>query len=64
MRNVIERLYSSIVLPMHRTGPRVRSFADMMGEGFEVVYSDSRSLTLSLRTLSSPPKIVLLDGVW
>ncbi|WP_183483955.1 MBL fold metallo-hydrolase [Martelella radicis] len=64
MRNVIERLYSSIVLPMHRTGPRVRSFAEMMGDGFEVVYSDSRSLTVSLRTLSSPPKIILLDGVW
>jgi len=64
MRNVIERLYSAIVLPMHRTGPRVRSFAEMLGDGFETVYSDSRSLTISLNSLSSPPKVILLSGVW
>jgi len=64
MRNVIERLYSAIVLPMHRTGPRIRSFAEMLGDGFETVYSDSRSLTISLNSLSSPPKVILLSGVW
>lgn len=64
MKNVIERLYSAIVLPMHRTGPQVRSFAEMLGDGFDIVYADSPTLRVSLNTLSSPPRVILLKGVW
>jgi L-ascorbate metabolism protein UlaG (beta-lactamase superfamily) len=64
MRNVIERLHSSLVLPMHRTGPRVRDFAAMFAGDYDVVYSDSRTITLSLASLPRPPQIMLLQGVW
>nr|WP_244629578.1 MBL fold metallo-hydrolase [Martelella limonii] len=64
MRNVIERLHSSVVLPMHRTGPRVRDFAAMFAGDYEILYSDARSIRLSLASLPRAPQFVLLNGVW
>ena len=64
MKNVIERLHASLVLPMHRTGPPVRAFAAMLANDYDVVYSDSRTITVSLASLPRPPQILLLHGVW
>ncbi|AJY48189.1 Zn-dependent hydrolase [Martelella endophytica] len=64
MRNVIERLHSSLVLPMHRTGPRVRDFAAMFADQYEIVYSEDRTVRVSLSSLPRPPRILLLQGVW
>ena len=64
MENVIVRLHASLVLPMHRTGPPVRSFAAMLQDQFDVVYSEDRTVRVSLRNLPHPPQILLLKGVW
>lgn len=63
MSEITARLQSSIVLPMHRHATPMAQFLGMMGDAFAVDYRDSRSLTVSLRSLPSRPTIVVLDGV-
>ena len=63
MSEITARLQSSIVLPMHRHSTPMAEFLGMMGNGFAVDFRDSRSLTVSLRSLPSRPTIVVLDGV-
>ncbi|MEQ1952321.1 MBL fold metallo-hydrolase [Mesorhizobium sp. CN2-181] len=63
MSEITARLQSSIVLPMHRHSTPMAEFLGMMGDGFAVDYRDSRSLTVSLRSLPDRPTIVVLDGV-
>lgn len=63
MSEITTRLYSSMILPMHRHSMPMREFLSLMGEGFAVDYRDSRSLEVSLKTLPDRPTIVILDGV-
>jgi L-ascorbate metabolism protein UlaG (beta-lactamase superfamily) len=63
MTEITERLYSSVVLPMHRHSTPIEEFLGRLGEGFAVDFRDSRSLTLSLRTLPDRPTIIILEGV-
>ena len=63
MSEITTRLYTSIVLPMHRHSTPLGEFLAMMGEGFEVDYRASRSLTVSLRSLPKRPTIIVLEGV-
>jgi L-ascorbate metabolism protein UlaG (beta-lactamase superfamily) len=63
MSEVATRLYSSMILPMHRHATPLAEFTDRMGEGFAVEFRPSRSLTVSLETLPSRPTIVVLEGV-
>jgi len=63
MSEITTRLYSSMILPMHRHSTPMREFLSMMGEGFAVDYRGSRSLDVSLKTLPDRPTIVILDGV-
>jgi L-ascorbate metabolism protein UlaG (beta-lactamase superfamily) len=63
MTEITERLYSSVVLPMHRHSTPIGEFLGRLGEGFAVEFRDSRSLTLSLRTLPDRPTIIVLEGV-
>ena len=63
MTEITDRLHSSIVLPMHRHATPIGEFLGMMGDGFAVDFRDSRSLTVSLRTLPDRPTIIVLDGV-
>lgn len=63
MQQITRRLYSSVVLPMHRHSTPIGEFTGMMGEGFAVDFRDSRSLTLSMKTLPERPTIIVLDGV-
>ncbi|MGE0500919.1 MAG: MBL fold metallo-hydrolase [Rhizobiaceae bacterium] len=63
MTEITSRLYSSMVLPMHRHATPIQEFLGMMGEGFAVDFRDERSLTVSMKTLPSRPTIVVLEGI-
>lgn len=63
MSGIAERLYSSLILPMHRNATPIAEFLSLMGENFAVDYRGERSLTVSLGTLPKQPTIVILDGV-
>jgi L-ascorbate metabolism protein UlaG (beta-lactamase superfamily) len=63
MTEITTRLYSSMILPMHRHSTPMREFLSMMGEGFAVDYRDSRSLEVTVQTLPDRPTIVVLEGV-
>lgn len=63
MTEITTRLYSSMILPMHRHATPIGEFTGMMGDGFAVEFRPSRSLKVSLKTLPSRPTIIVLDGV-
>lgn len=63
MSEITTRLQSSIVLPMHRHSTPMGEFLGLMGDRFAVDFRDSRSLTVSLRSLPDRPTIIVLDGV-
>ena len=63
MSEVATRLYSSMILPMHRHSMSMAEFTNLMGDGFAVDYRSGRSLEVSVDTLPSRPTIVVLDGV-
>ncbi|MBA3449031.1 MAG: MBL fold metallo-hydrolase [Pseudaminobacter sp.] len=63
MSEIATRLYSSVILPMHRHSTPIGAFTGRMGDGFAVDFRDSRSLKLSLRTLPDRPTIIILEGV-
>ncbi|MCO5155159.1 MAG: MBL fold metallo-hydrolase [Aquamicrobium sp.] len=63
MSEIAKRLYSSLILPMHRHSTPLREFTARMGEDFEVRLSEERSLTVSLRDLPRRPTILVLKGV-
>ena len=63
MTEITTRLYSSMVLPMHRHSTPIGEFTGMMGEGFAVEFRPSRSLKVSLKTLPDRPTIIVLEGV-
>ena len=63
MSEVAKRLYSSIILPMHRHSMSIGEFSALMGSDFAVDYQNSRSLRVSVDTLPNQPTIVVLDGV-
>lgn len=63
MSEIAERLWSSMILPMHRHSTPIGEFIGLMGEGFAVDFRDSPSLDVSLRSLPSRPTIVVLRGV-
>ena len=63
MTEIATRLYSSMILPMHRHSTPMAEFTGRMGDGFAVEFRTSRSLKVSLKTLPSRPTIVVLEGV-
>ncbi|CAN7554348.1 MBL fold metallo-hydrolase [Aminobacter sp. LjRoot7] len=63
MTEITTRLYSSMILPMHRHSTPIGEFTGMMGDGFAVEFRNRRSLKVSLRSLPPRPTIVILDGV-
>jgi L-ascorbate metabolism protein UlaG (beta-lactamase superfamily) len=63
MSEIATRLYSSMILPMHRHSTPLAEFLGLMGEGFAVDYRDGRSFTVSLKTLPDRPTIVVLEGI-
>jgi L-ascorbate metabolism protein UlaG (beta-lactamase superfamily) len=63
MSEIATRLYSSVILPMHRHATPMNEFLRNMGEGFAVERRNSRSLEVSLQSLPRRPTIIILDGV-
>ena len=63
MTEITTRLYSSMILPMHRHSTPIGEFTGMMGEDFAVEFRNSRSLKVSLKTLPDRPTVVVLEGV-
>jgi L-ascorbate metabolism protein UlaG (beta-lactamase superfamily) len=63
MIRVLDRLRSSVVIPMHwfGTSSLERFIAGMAEEGFEIDRSAGNSLEVSLRTLPSQPTVVVLQ---
>src|SRR5690606_29209300 len=60
MSTIARRLFSSIVLPMHRHATPLGEFTARMGEEFAVEMHQTRSFTVSLRTLPRRPTILVL----
>lgn len=63
MSDITKRLFSSLILPMHRHATPIGEFTRQMGETFDVRFSDNPSITVSLRTLPRRPTILVLKGV-
>jgi L-ascorbate metabolism protein UlaG (beta-lactamase superfamily) len=63
MAEIVKRLRSSIVLPMHRLGTPLSDFVSRVRGHFEVDLKGDRSFSVSLETLPKAPTVVILDGV-
>jgi L-ascorbate metabolism protein UlaG (beta-lactamase superfamily) len=63
MGEIVRKLRSSVVLPMHRFGTPVEDFMARMKNQFAIDRRFERSLSISLDTLPKEPTIVILDGV-
>ncbi len=63
MAEIVKRLRSSIVLPMHRLGTPLGDFVNRVRGQFEVDQRPGRSFSVSLETLPKAPTVVILDGV-
>lgn len=63
MTEIVKRLRSSIILPMHSRGiHNLQRFIAMMGDTVELDIRGERSLTASLNTLPHRPTLVVLEG--
>lgn len=63
MSEIAKRLFSSVILPMHRHATPLAEFTGRMGETFDVRFSDESSFSVSLRDLPRRPTILVLKGV-
>jgi L-ascorbate metabolism protein UlaG (beta-lactamase superfamily) len=63
MADIVNRLQSSIVLPMHRRFTSVDSFLVNVKGLFEVRFANSNTIKVSLRTLPKTPTILVPDGL-
>ena len=63
MEDIAKRLYSSMILPMHRHSTPLGEFTGRMGDDFAVEVREGRSFSVSLRSLPDRPTIVVLEGV-
>ncbi|MBO6540090.1 MAG: MBL fold metallo-hydrolase [Rhizobiaceae bacterium] len=55
--SIVKRLFSSIVLPMHRNSTPLSEFTSRMGSEFALEFMEGNSFTVSLRTLPRRPTI-------
>jgi L-ascorbate metabolism protein UlaG (beta-lactamase superfamily) len=63
MSRVVQRLRSSLILPMHRRGPPISQFLSMFGKDFDAVTDEDATITVSIRSLPKRPTIHILSGV-
>lgn len=63
MSKVVQRLRSSVILPMHRRGPVIDDFLAMFGSEYERVVSPEATIEVSLRSLPKKPTIYVLKGL-
>ncbi|MET3586574.1 L-ascorbate metabolism protein UlaG (beta-lactamase superfamily) [Pseudorhizobium tarimense] len=62
MSRVVERLRSSIILPMHRPGG-LTSFIGMLAGTVDVSYASEPTIRVSIRTLPKRPTILVPQGM-
>lgn len=63
MSKVVQRLRSSVILPMHRRGPVIDDFLAMFGPEYDRVVSLETTIEISIRSLPKKPTIYVLGGV-
>lgn len=63
MSKVVQRLRSSVILPMHRRGPVIDDFLAMFGPDYDVVTAAEATIEVSLRSLPKKPTIYILRGL-
>ena len=64
MTEIVERLRSSIILPMHARGwVTPADFIAMLGDGYDHIYLDGSSITVSLNDLPSRPTVMVPRGL-
>ena len=64
MAEIVSRLRSSVILPMHAQGwASPADLISMLGEKFDHEYLKSRSLVLSLNDLPSRPTVMVPSGL-
>lgn len=63
MSRVVKRLRSALILPMHRPGNPRDSFIAMFDGKFDVSFSLSDSVKVSMRNLPKKPLILVLQGM-
>ncbi|WP_029616771.1 MBL fold metallo-hydrolase [Pseudorhizobium marinum] len=62
MSRVVDRLRSSVILPMHRPGGLDR-FIGMLGGKFDVAYAREPTIVVSMRSLPKRPTILVPQGM-
>lgn len=62
MSRVVDRLRSSLILPMHRPGGLDR-FIGMLAGKFEVAYASEPTIVVSMRSLPKRPTILVPQGM-
>lgn len=63
MSRVVQRLRSSLILPMHRFGPPLDSFLAMFDQKFDIAYARDDVITVSMRSLPKKPTIMVPKGL-
>ncbi|MFB9952822.1 MBL fold metallo-hydrolase [Rhizobium puerariae] len=63
MSRVVQRLRSSLILPMHRWGPPLDSFLAMFDGRFDIAYAREPVIRISMRSLPKKPTILVPQGL-
>ncbi len=63
MSDIVKRMRSSLVLPMHRRFTTIDGFLNLVSADFDIRFLRSRTLAVSLRTLPSRPTVMIPDGL-
>ncbi|AYD02086.1 MBL fold metallo-hydrolase [Neorhizobium sp. NCHU2750] len=63
MSRVVQRLRSSLILPMHRFGPPLETFLAMFDGKFDIAYAKQQTITVSMRSLPKKPTILVPQGL-
>ena len=63
MSRVVQRLRSSLILPMHRWGPPLDTFVSMFDGKFDIAYAREPVITVSVRKLPKKPTIMIPQGL-
>ncbi|WP_105374763.1 MULTISPECIES: MBL fold metallo-hydrolase [Neorhizobium] len=63
MSRVVQRLRSSLILPMHRWGPPLDNFLAMFDGRFDIAYAREKTLKVSMRSLPKKPTIMVPQGL-
>ncbi|TCR06505.1 L-ascorbate metabolism protein UlaG (beta-lactamase superfamily) [Neorhizobium sp. JUb45] len=63
MSRVVQRLRSSLILPMHRFGPPLEAFLSMFDQKFDIAYAKDDVISVSMRSLPKKPTILVPKGL-